>query len=198
MNTTGYEHMRAGRPYAMPDLYLIGLQAEAQRKLKVFNATPMGEFEIRRDMLKEMLGAAGSGPIMSPVTWEYGRHIFLGERYFINFDCVFLDGADIRIGTNSVIGPRVQFLTAGHPLDPTERAWTDSVTGQRRGTFCVNRPISVGEDCWIGAGALILGGVSIGAGTTIGAGSVVTRDIPSGVLAAGNPCRVKRPITMSL
>lgn len=197
MNTTGYELMRAGQPYSMPDLFLIELQAAAQRKLRAFNATPMGEIELRHSMLKDMLGSVGSGPIMSPVTWEYGSHIFLGERYFINFDCVFLDGADIRIGTNSVIGPRVQFLTAGHPLDPVERAWVNGETGKRQGTFCINQPISVGEDCWIGAGAIILGGVSIGSGTTIGAGSVVTKNIPPGVLAAGNPCRVIRSLTVS-
>lgn len=194
-NLLAYENMRAGQPYTMPDQHLIELQVQARSTLDAFNATPMAEMQRRRTMLQEMLGSAGMGTIVSPVTWEYGRHIYLGERFFINFDCVFLDGADIRIGTNAVIGPRVQFLTAGHPLDPAERAWLHPETGKRQGTYCINKPITIGENCWIGAGAIILGGVTIGEGTTVGAGSVVTRDIPTGVLAAGNPCRVIRPIT---
>lgn len=190
-----YENMRAGRLYHMPDPYLIGLQVEAQRKLEAFNVTPLGEFERRRVMLGEMLGTAGVGMVVSPVSWEYGKHIHLGDRVFINFDCVFLDGGDIRIGTHTAIGPRVQFLTAGHPVDSTERGWYNPDTGKRQGIFCINKPITVGENCWIGAGAIIIGGVTIGDGTTIGAGSVVTRDVPSGVIAAGNPCRVLRPAT---
>ena len=86
----------------MPDQHLIELQVEARGKLDAFNATPMAEMERRRTMLREMLGTAGMGTIVSPVTWEYGRHIHLFERFFINFDCVFLDGADIRIGTNTL------------------------------------------------------------------------------------------------
>lgn len=179
----------------MPDPYLIQMQVEARSKLDAFNTTPMREVERRRAMLEQMLGTSGSGIIVSPVTWEYGKHIHLGERYFINFDCVFLDGADITIGTNTVVGPRVQFLTAGHPVDPAERAWLHPTTGKRQGSYCINKPITVGQNCWIGAGVIILGGVTIGDGTTIGAGSVVTRDMPSGVLAAGNPCRVVRPAT---
>jgi thiamine transport system ATP-binding protein len=94
-NASAYESMRAGQFYKMPDQHLIELQVEARSKLDAFNATPMAEMERRRAMLKEMLGTAGMGTIVSPVTWEYGRHIHLGERYFINFDCVFLDGADV-------------------------------------------------------------------------------------------------------
>ena len=193
-NSSAYERMRAGQLYTMPDQQLIDLQVEARDKLDAFNATSMADMQRRRSMLQEMLGSTGMGTIVSPVTWEYGRHIYLGERFFINFDCVFLDGADVRIGTNAVIGPRVQLLTAGHPLDPVERAWLHPETGKRQGTYCINKPITIGENCWIGAGVIILGGVTIGEGSTIGAGSVVTRNIPPGVLAAGNPCRVIRPI----
>jgi maltose O-acetyltransferase len=153
----------------------------------------MGEMEQRAAMLKTLLGSIGRAMVLSPVTWEYGKHIHIGEGVFINFDCVFLDGADIRIGSNTVIAPRVQFLTAGHPVDPTERTRFDPGTGKRLGVNCINKPITIGENCWIGGGVIIVGGVTIGSGTTIGAGSVVTRDIPSGVLAAGNPCRVIRP-----
>jgi maltose O-acetyltransferase len=86
----------------------------------------------------------------------------------------------------------VQFLTAGHPVDPDERIVRDEETGMPAGAMCINKPITIGKNCWIGAGSIIVGGVTIGDGTTIGAGSVVTRDIPAGVLAAGNPCRVIR------
>ncbi|HEY9009992.1 MAG TPA: sugar O-acetyltransferase [Devosia sp.] len=143
-------------------------------------------------MLPEMLGSCGRAIVQSPVMWEYGKHIHIGDAVFINFDCVFLDGADIRIGDGTVIAPRVQFLTAGHPVEPMERITFDPATGKRNGGMATNKPIGIGRDCWIGAGALILGGVTIGDGTTIGAGSVVTRDVPAGVVAAGNPCRVLR------
>lgn len=188
---TGYELMRAGEPYPVPDRDLIAMQIEAGKALARLNATT--DIAERTAMLKEMLGAFGRGFVTSPVRWEYGRHIHLGDAVFINFDCIFLDGADIRIGDGTAIGPRVQFLTAGHPVDPLARTRFDESTGERVGAYCVNRPISVGRDCWIGAGAAILGGVTIGDGTTIGAGSIVTRDMPAGVVAAGNPCRVMRP-----
>jgi acetyltransferase-like isoleucine patch superfamily enzyme len=189
---TGYEKMRAGEPYANPDWDLIAMQGEARARLDRFNAT--SDFEARQAMLPELLGSCGRSIVQSPVMWEYGKHIHIGKAVFINFDCIFLDGADISIGDGSVIAPRVQFLTAGHPIHPAERITRDPVTGERNGGYAVNKPISVGKDCWIGAGALILGGVSIGDGTTIGAGSVVTRDIPAGVVAVGNPCRILRKI----
>ena len=192
---SGYEKMRSGQLYSMPDAYLIGLQIEAREGLVAYNATPMREMERRTAILREQLGSIGHSFVLSPVTWEYGRHIHLGDRIFINFECIFLDGADIRIGNGTMVAPRVQFLTSGHPVDPAERARIDPATGQHIGGYCVNKPITVGSNCWIGAAALIMGGVTIGDGTTIGAGSVVTRDIPAGVVAAGNPCRVIRSAT---
>lgn len=192
-DTTGYDRMLAGELYAAPDPYLIGLQIEARTKLDAFNATPLAQMERRNAMLADMLGSVGAGLVLSPITWEYGKHIHIGDNVFINFDCVFLDGAEIRIGDNTAIAPRVQFLTAGHPVDPAERTRLHPETGRPFGAYCINAPITIGKDCWIGAGAIILGGVSIGDGTTIGAGSVVTRDIPAGVVAAGNPCQVIRP-----
>jgi len=192
-DTSGYQKMRAGQCYGNPDFYLIGLQAEARRRLDAFNATPMHEMERRRALLGAMLGSVGQSIVLSPLTFEYGKHIHIGDNVFINFDCVFLDGADVRIGDSTAVAPRVQFLTAGHPVDPAERNKHDE-SGKPFGAYAVDKPISIGKDCWIGAGSLILGGVSIGDGTTIGAGSVVTRDIPAGVVAAGNPCRVIRKI----
>lgn len=189
---SGFQKMRAGEYYQGPDWDIVDIQMRARAKLDVLNATPMRDMERRSAMLKELLGSVGQSFIMSPITWEYGKHIHIGEGVFINFDCVFLDGADVRIGDGTAIAPRVQFLTAGHPVRASERLTYDSSTGQANGAWCINKPITVGRNCWIGAGTIILGGVTIGDNTTIGAGSVVTRDIPSDVVAAGNPCRIIR------
>lgn len=191
-DTSGYTRMRAGEYYPAPDIYLLELQVAARAKLDALNAVPSFDMDRRGPMLKEQLGSFGRSFVVSPVTWEYGRHIHLDDGVLINFDCIFLDGADIRIGDGTAVGPRVQFLTAGHPVDPVERVTRDPLTGTANGGITINKPITVGKDCWIGAGAIILGGVTIGDGTTIGAGSIVTRDVPAGVAAAGNPCRVIR------
>lgn len=191
-DTTGYEKMRRGELHKGPDWHLIELQIEAKKKLDRLNAVPTWDMPNRVAMLRDQLGSFGDSFVISPITWEYGKHIHLGEGVFINFDCVFLDGADIRIGDGTAIAPRVMFLTAGHPVDAAERELRDPETGKLAGAWTINKPITVGRNCWIGAGSIIVGGVTIGDGTTIGAGSVVTRDIPAGVLAAGNPCRVIR------
>ena len=187
---TGYDKMRAGEAYPNPDWDLIARQTEARIGLDAYNQSR--DMDDRMTMLPKLLGSCGRAIVQSPVTWEYGRHIHIGEAVFINFDVVFLDGADIRIGDGTVIAPRVQLLTAGHPVEPHERITRDPVTGQRNGGYAINKPITIGKDCWIGAGAIILGGVTIGDGTTIGAGSVVTRDVPAHVVAAGTPCRIIR------
>jgi maltose O-acetyltransferase len=190
---TGYELMRAGEPYAAPDWDLIAMQAAAAAELAELNATT--DMAERTALLRRQLGSFGNSFVVSPVIWEYGRHIHIGDKVLINFDCVFLDGADVVIGDGTLVAPRVQFLTAGHPVDAMERTRRDHQTGERIGAFCINKPITIGKDCWIGAGTIILGGVTIGDGTTIGAGSVVTRDVPAGVVAVGTPCRVIRNAT---
>ena len=190
-----YRKMRAGEPYAGPDPYTIELQAAARVKLDAFNAIPVGDVLQRRNLLEDMLGSFGQSFVVSPISWEYGTHVHVGDGVFINSECVFLDSADIRIGDGTVIAPRAMFLTAAHPVDPVERVTRDPVSGRRNGAIVVNKPITIGMDCWIGAGAIVLGGVTIGDGSTIGAGSVVTRSVPAGVVAAGNPCRVIRPAT---
>jgi acetyltransferase-like isoleucine patch superfamily enzyme len=190
---TGYELMRAGEPYAAPDWDIIAMQAEAAAKLAKLNATT--DVAERNALLRGQLGTFGESFVVSPVTWEFGKHIHIGDKVLVNFDCIFLDGADVTIGDGTLIAPRVQFLTAGHPVDPTQRVRLDAETGRIVGGYCINKPISIGKHCWIGAGAIILAGVTIGDGTTIGAGSVVSRSIQGGVLAAGNPCRVIRNAT---
>ena len=116
-----------------------------------------------------------------PFYCDYGANIYLGTRVFFNFNCVVLDVCEVRIGDYTLFGPGVQILTPLHPLDPEAR---------RKQEF--GKPIEIGSDVWVGAGVLILAGVRIGPRAVIGAGSVVTRDIPEGAFAAGNPCRVIR------
>lgn len=192
-DSTGYQKMVSSQLYAAPDWELLELQAAARRKLDQLNAAPNFDMPNRTAMLRDQLGHFGDSLLLSPVNWEYGKHIHIGDGVFINFECVFLDGAEVRIGDGCAIAPRVQFLTAGHPVDAAERIERDA-DGRFARAWAINRPITVGRDCWIGAGVIVLGGVTIGDGTTIGAGSVVTRDIPAGVVAAGNPCRVIRTI----
>ncbi|HEX5970838.1 MAG TPA: sugar O-acetyltransferase [Gemmatimonadaceae bacterium] len=118
-----------------------------------------------------------------PFYCDYGTNIELGERVFFNFNCVVLDVCRVRIGSFSLFGPAVQIYTAMHPLDAMQR---------RREEY--GKPVEIGSDVWVGGGAIILPGVRIGSRTVIGAGSVVTRDLPDHVFAAGNPCRVTRQL----
>ena len=131
--------------------------------------------------------------IITPVFWEYGHNIEIGDGTFINREALFLDDAPVVIGDNVSVGPRVQFLAAGHPVRTEDRDILGA-DGRREAVVNIAKPITIGDRCWIGAGAIILGGVTIGEGTTIGAGAVVTRDLPSRVLAVGNPARVLRKL----
>ena len=137
-------------------------------------------------MLREVVGSAGAGATFEPTfRCEFGRNIHLGARFFANFDCVMLDGAPIVVGERVLFGPKVGLYTANHALD----------RGERAAGACRARPITLGDDVWIGGGTTVLPGVTIGDGAVVGAGSVVTRDVPAGTVAAGNPARVLREIT---
>jgi maltose O-acetyltransferase len=140
---------------------------------------------LRREAFAELLGAIGAETtIRAPFFCDYGYNVFLGAQVFVNFNCVFLDCAAITIGNRVQVGPGVQLLAADHPLDPA----------QRRDGLELAAPIEVGDNVWMGGGAIVCPGVSIGADSVIGAGSVVTRDIPAGVVAVGNPCQVLRSV----
>jgi len=133
-------------------------------------------------LTRELIPAAGQGAWIEPPFYcDYGYNITLGDKVFFNFNCVVLDVCEVRIGDFTLFGPGVQILTPLHPLDHELR---------RKQEF--GKPIEIGSDVWVGGGALILAGVRIGSRAVIGAGSVVTRDIPEGAFAAGNPCRVVR------
>lgn len=179
-----YGKMLAGEPYDASDPGLVQRRVRARRLTRRFNASREDEEALRASLLSELLGGVGTGVLVEPPFYcDYGSQIQIGHRVAINFNCVVLDCALVRIGDDALLGPSVQVYTAGHPVDPGER---------RRGLESA-APVTIGENAWIGGGAIVCPGVTIGAGTTVGAGSVVVTDLPPGVLAAGNPCRVVRP-----
>lgn len=180
---TEREKMLAGEPYLASDPELTRARVRTRRLMARFNASDPAAMEVRAALLGELLGRVGPGvEVEPPFFCEYGSEIELGDGVFVNFNCVFLDPAPIRIGARTMIGPGVQLLTADHPRDAAERCAGPELA----------RPITVGARVWIGGGAILCPGVSVGDDSVIGAGSVVTRDVPAGVVAAGNPCRVVR------
>ena len=177
--------MLAGELYEPNDAELVRMREQARDLCWTLNATKESEQARRRSVLEKLLGSGGSSAwIQPPFFCDYGSNIHLGDRVYFNFNCVVLDVCEVRIGDFTMFGPSVQLYTATHPLNAAQR---------RRAELA--RAIEIGDDCWIGGGAIVLPGVKIGDKTVIGAGSVVTRDVPSGVVAAGNPCRVLREIS---
>jgi maltose O-acetyltransferase len=182
---TEKQKMLAGELYDPGDPELTAWRRRTRLLLKALNDTRDDQPEERARLLGALIPQAGPGlTIEPPFFCEYGGNITLGERAYFNFNCVVLDVAPVAIGPRVLVGPGVQILTATHPLGAAERA---------RGLELA-RPIAIGADVWIGGGAIVCPGVRLGARAVIGAGSVVTRDIPEGVLAVGNPCRVVRAI----
>jgi maltose O-acetyltransferase len=182
---TEKEKMLAGELYDALDKQLSDERLKARLLIKELNDTREDQTQKRGHILKELLPNAGNGLWLQPPFYcDYGYNIHLGEKVFFNFNCVVLDVAKVTIGSRSLLGPNVQIYTATHPINYEERA-----TGLEFAS-----PISIGEDVWIGGSVVICPGVSIGDRSVIGAGSVVTRNIPSDVFAAGNPCRVIRKL----
>ena len=181
---TERDRMLAGELYDPMDPELVTARERARDLCQALNATRERDTAERRDLLSHLFGAGGDSVWMQPPFFcDYGSNIELGERVFFNFNCVVLDVCPVRIGSFTLFGPAVQIYTPMHPFDARQR---------REKEF--GKPVEIGSDVWVGGGAIILPGVSIGPRTVIGAGSVVTRDIPADVFAAGNPCRVIRPI----
>lgn len=182
---TERERMLAGELYDAMDPELVAGRDRARDLCQSLNATREAEVDARRVILRELFGKGGGSVWMQPPFWcDYGTNIELGERVFFNFNCVVLDVCRVRIGDFTLFGPGVQVLTPVHPMNAAERRLKE-----------YGKPIDIGADVWVGGSALILPGVTIGSRAVIGAGSVVTRDVPEGVFAAGNPCRVIREIT---
>src|SRR5438270_9201259 len=179
------EKMLGGELYDPLDPDLVQARDRARDLCQELNATRERDQEARRRIVKELFGKGGESVWMQPPFFcDYGTNTLLGERVFFNFNCVVLDVCRVTIGDFSLFGPAVQIYTATHPMNPELR---------RKQEFA--KPVAIGSDVWVGGGAIICPGVTIGSRAVIGAGSVVTRDVPDQVFAAGNPCRVIRAIT---
>jgi maltose O-acetyltransferase len=192
----GQDRMLAGQYYSVPDAELEAMQAIASEHCARLNATGHSDVAIRNDILKGFLKSYEGVNMIPRITIEYGRHLSIGRHVFINTNCTILDGAPVTIGDCVAIGPNVMLLTAGHSIVPEERYIVDPDTGEFIEARSINKPITIEEHCWLGAGTIVLGGVTIGAGTTVAAGSVVTRSLPARVLAGGSPARVIREIPL--
>lgn len=181
-----YEKMLSGEMYNDLSADLVGRREEAVFLTNDYNASYGQPKEVREALLRKLVKQIGTHVHFEPnFRCEFGFNICIGNNFFANFDCIMLDGNTITIGDNVLLAPRVGLYTANHALDPQER-----VMGG-----CYARPIRIEDNVWVGGGVQVLGGVTIGRNAVIGAGSVVTKDIPDNVIAAGVPCRVIREIT---
>jgi len=177
--------MLAGDLYIADDPVLAQESLRAMSLVERFNGSSAAEPGLRRELLEELLGAFGEGSeIRPPLYCDYGYQTRVGDRTFANFGLTALDVARISIGDDVQFGPNVQLLTPTHPLD----------AGLRRQKWEAAEPITIGDNAWIGGGAIVLGGVSVGENSIVGAGAVVTRDVPPDTVVVGNPARVSRSL----
>jgi len=180
------EKMLSGELYKAHGNELVSERLYARSIIHHFNKLSPDEVHKQLELLKELLGSTGEKlHIEAPFRCDYGYNIYLGENFYSNFNLVILDCAPVRIGINALIGPDVGMYTAGHPLDPELRTQA----------YEFALPITIGDDVWMGGHVVINPGVTVGDNVVIGSGSVVSKDIPSNVVAAGNPCRVLREIS---
>ena len=183
---TEYERMIRGELYNPANPQLQALAQKGRLAMERYNQLSRTEVAQRRQILAETLGEIGEKcHIESPFRVDYGCNIQIGDVFYANFDCIMLDVAPITIGKHVMFGPRVSLYTATHPLD----------AGVRNRVVEYGKPITIGDYCWLGGNVVVNPGVTIGEGTVIASGSVVTKDIPANVVAAGNPCRVLRELT---
>lgn len=188
------ERMIAGEFYNPNDKELILARVRARMLADRFNRTKAWNIPYRTRLIKKMFPNGADGAFFEPnIRIEYGFNVKFGKNFYMNFDCQLLDVAPIEIGDNVMFGPRVTVATPMHPFVSEERAISTYSDGVHDWEYV--RPVKIGDNVWVASSATICGGVTIGSDTVIAAGSVVTRDIPSGVLAAGVPCKVIRPIT---
>lgn len=176
--------MLAGQPYNAGDPQLALERKRARTLCDAYNHLPVNADGERSRVLAELFGRAGDpsfdAKVTAPFRCDYGTHIDIGSNAYFNYDCVILDVCRVTIGNDTLFGPGVHIYAASHPMTVAARR-----TGLESGA-----PVSIGNDVWVGGRAIILPGVAIGARSVIGAGSIVTKDVPAGVFAAGNPCRV--------
>ncbi|MBR5497974.1 MAG: sugar O-acetyltransferase [Clostridia bacterium] len=184
---TNKEKLHSGKLYLPGDEEIMTEQFQCLEKLYDFNMTRPTEQEKRQEMLKDMFAEIGEDCYIEPpfhANWG-GHNVHFGKCVYANFNLTMVDDTHIYVGDYTLFGPNVTVATAGHPIDPE----------LREKTYQYNKAVHIGRNCWIGAGAVIVPGVTIGDNVVIGAGSVVTKDIPSDVVAVGNPCKVLREIT---
>ena len=179
------ERMLAGDLYLADDPEIAEQLAAAQDLMAAYNATTARQGPLRRHLLESLLGSVGEGTeIRPPLYVDYGSYVSIGARTFANYGLVALDVAAITIGDDVQIGPNVQLLTPTHPV----------AAGPRRDKWEAALPITIGDNVWLGGGAIVLPGVTVGANSVVGAGAVVTKDVPPDVVVVGNPARVVRAV----
>lgn len=183
---TEKEKMLAGEMYDPSDQELSKERQEARRKVRNYNQTIETEREKRTSLLKDLLALTGDNVFMEPnIRFDYGSNTYVGENFYANFDCTILDVCEVRFGDNCMLAPGVQIYTATHPLDPTERN-----SGKE-----FAKPITVGDNVWIGGSSIINPGVTVGNNVVIASGSVVVKDVPDNVVVGGNPAKVIKQIS---
>ena len=179
--------IKSGELYNSADDELLKVQSQCLELMYDYNATRPSQAQQREELIKKMFASAGEGCYIEPpfhANWG-GKNVHLGKKVYVNFNLTAVDDGDIYIGDYTKIGPNCTISTAGHPICPELRSKA----------YQYNLPVKIGKNCWLGAGVVVLPGVSIGDNTVIGAGSVVTRDIPANVVAVGTPCKVVRSIS---
>ncbi len=186
MSLSEREKMVRGKPYKAFGPELVAERLRAETLCHRYNQSAPDDLGLRQSLLNELLGSMGKNAVIMPTfRCDYGWNIHVGDNFYANYDLIVLDVCEVRIGKNCMIAPRVVISTAGHPLDRRERCEEGLEFGQ---------PITIGDDVWLGAGAIINPGVTIGDNVVIGAGAVVTRDIPSNSVAVGVPAKVSRSL----
>lgn len=173
-----------GLPYVSDDA-VMEQQKVCRRILQRFNTADRSDFELLAGIVRELFGKSEGAFVNPPFYCDYGSHIEVGKNFYANYNCTIIDVAKVKIGDNCMLAPNVAIYTAGHPVHPVTR----------NSLYEYGVEITIGDNVWVGGNTVILPGVHIGSNVVIGAGSVVTRDIPDWCVAAGNPCKVIRPIT---
>lgn len=184
INMNNIERRDCGMAY-ISDEAVMKQQAECRKILQRLNTLDCSDFDRISEIVKELLGKSEKAYINPPFYCDYGKHIEVGKNFYANYNCTILDVAKVKIGDNCMFAPNVSIFTAGHPVHPVSR----------NTMYEYGIEITIGDNVWIGGNTVVLPGVKIGSNTVIGAGSVVTKDIPDWVIAAGNPCKVIRKIT---